>query len=132
MALDWQLAILVAVIGSYWAVLRRVNSTHDHLVEHFDRRTNQLEGKINLSTQDTVNAVVAQLGKAKGEIVVKLAEVQAQLDAAGVTPEAVDLSALVAAAEALDGIVPDVVAEVPVEVPADEPAVEVPAEEPAV
>jgi hypothetical protein len=132
MALDWQLAILVAVIGSYWAVLRRVNSTHDHLVEHFDRRTYQLEGIINLSTQDTVNAVVAQLGKAKAEVIAKLAEVQAQLDAVGVTPEAVDLSALVAAAEALDAIVPDVVAEIPADEPAVEVPVEVPSEEPAV
>lgn len=60
------------------------------------------------STQDAVNAVVAQLNKAKGEIVAKIADVQAQLDAANVPAEQVDLSELTAAAQALDDVVPDV------------------------
>lgn len=65
-------------------------------------------GKAVMSTQDAVNAVVAQLAKAKGEIVAKIADVQAQLDAASVPAEVVDLSALTEAAQALDDVVPDV------------------------
>ena len=78
-------------------------------------------------------------GKAQVEITTRISEVQAQLDAAQVPAESVDLSALVAAAQALDDIVPDVevlvdepadvvadvvaevVVDVPVDVPADEP-----------
>ena len=88
-----------------------------------------------MSTQASVDAVVAQLGKAQVEITTRITEVQAQLDAAQVPAESVDLSALVAAAQALDDIVPDVevlvdepadvvaevVVDVPVDVPADEP-----------
>jgi len=64
-------------------------------------------GRHLMSTQDTINAIVTQLGKAKDEIVAKIADVQAQLDAASVPAEQVDLSALTAAAQALDDIVPD-------------------------
>ena len=92
-------------------------------------------GKAIMSTQASVDAVVVQLGKAQVEITTRITEVQAQLDAAQVPAESVDLSALVAAAQALDDIVPDVevlvdepadvvaevVVDVPVDVPADEP-----------
>ena len=64
-------------------------------------------GRQLMTTQDTINAIVTQLGKAKDEIVAKIADVQAQLDAASVPAEQVDLSALTAAAQALDDIVPD-------------------------
>lgn len=80
--------------------------------------------------QDAVDAVVTQLGKAKDEIISKIADLEAQV-AAGETP---DLSALKAAAQALDDVVPDAVEEAPVEeAPAEEPAPveEAPAEEPA-
>lgn len=77
-------------------------------------------GKAIMSTQSAVDAVVAQLGKAKDEVLTKIADVQAQLDAAQVPAETVDLSALVTAAQALDDIVPDSV-DVPVDV--DEPPV---------
>ena len=60
-----------------------------------------------MSTQDSINAVVTQLGKAKDEIVAKIADVQAQLDAASIPAETVDLTALTTAAQALDDIVPD-------------------------
>lgn len=59
-----------------------------------------------ISTQDAVNAVVEQLVKAQREIVSRIADVQAQLDAAGVA-EQIDLSSLTAAAQALDDVVPD-------------------------
>ena len=59
-----------------------------------------------MSAQDAVNVIVAQLDKAKTEIVGKVADLQAQIDN-GVPAEQLDLSALVAAAQALDDIVPD-------------------------
>ena len=62
-----------------------------------------------MSVQDQIDAVVAQLAKAKDEIVGKLEEatagVEAQFVAAGV--ENPDLSALTAIAQALDDLVPD-------------------------
>ena len=64
-------------------------------------------GRLQMSTQDSIDAVVAQLGKAKDEVVAKIADVQAQLDAASVPAEVVNLDALNAAAQALDDIVPD-------------------------
>jgi F0F1-type ATP synthase membrane subunit b/b' len=60
-----------------------------------------------MSTQEAIDAIVTQLGKAKDEVVAKIADVQAQLDAANVPAEVVNLSALTAAAQALDDIVPD-------------------------
>lgn len=59
-----------------------------------------------MSTQDAINAVTEQLVKAQREIVARIADVQAQLDAAGVA-EQIDLSSLTAAAQALDDVVPD-------------------------
>lgn len=73
-----------------------------------------LERQIMSSAQDAVDAVVARLGKAKDEIVAKIADVEAQLAAAGAADQ-VDLSALQAAAQALDDIVPDPAPEPPVE-----------------
>jgi len=64
-------------------------------------------GRLAMSTQDSVDAIVVQLGKAKDEVVAKIADVQAQLDAAGVPAEQVDLTALTAAAQALDDVVAD-------------------------
>ena len=64
-------------------------------------------GRLIVSTQDSIDAVVVQLGKAKDEIVAKIADVQAQLDAAAVPAEVVNLDALTAAAQALDDVVPD-------------------------
>lgn len=64
-------------------------------------------GRLAMSTQDSIDAIVVQLGKAKDEVVAKIADVQAQLDAAGVPAEQVDLTALTAAAQALDDVVAD-------------------------
>jgi len=63
--------------------------------------------RLAMSTQESVDAIVVQLGKAKDEVVAKIADVQAQLDAAGVPAEQVDLTALTAAAQALDDVVAD-------------------------
>lgn len=64
--------------------------------------------------QDAVDAVVAQLGKARAEIVAEIANLEAQIGAG----EAPDLTALKAAAQALDDVVPDAPVEVPpVDVP---------------
>lgn len=59
--------------------------------------------------QDAVDAVVVELGKAKDEIVSKIADLEAQI-AAGEVP---DLTALKAAAAALDDVVPDAPVEPP-------------------
>jgi len=67
------------------------------------------------AVQDAVDQVVAQLGKAKDEIVAEVAALEAQV-AAGETP---DLTALKAAAQALD----DLNVDVPVEEPPAEPTV---------
>jgi len=63
------------------------------------------------AVQDAVDAVVAQLDKAKTEVVNEIAALEAQI-AAGETP---DLTALKAAAQGLDDVVPDA--------PVDEPPV---------
>ena len=75
------------------------------LVMHTIDALDKLRERI-VSTQDAINAVVEQLVKAQREIVNRIADVQAQLDAAGVA-EKVDLSSLTAAAQALDDVVPD-------------------------
>ncbi len=65
--------------------------------------------------QSVVDAVVGQLGKVRDEILSRLSEVQAQVELAGVKEE-VDLSGLVAIADALDAIVPDAAVEAEVDV----------------
>jgi len=63
--------------------------------------------RLTMSLQSSVDDLVIKLGHAREEIVNKINDVQAQLDAASVPAEQVDLSALTAAAQALDDIVPD-------------------------
>jgi len=63
--------------------------------------------RLTVSLQSSVDEIVVKLGAVREEIVAKLADVQAQLDAAAVPAEVVDLSALSAAAQALDDVVPD-------------------------
>ncbi len=75
----------------------------------------QIERNVVSEVQDVVDAVVGQLGKVRDEIVARLEEVQDQIDAAGVKEE-VDLSGLVAIADALDAIVPDAAVEAEVDV----------------
>ena len=100
----WIIAAVAALPGL--VVCYRIQATHDHLVEHIDRQVAHLRKVTTVSTQDAINAITAQLVKAQGEIVNRIADVQAQLDAAGVA-EQVDLSSLTAAAQALDDVVPD-------------------------
>lgn len=110
--------LLVALFLLYGLVtIQTVRAAHNHLVEHLDRATHHLKGVIDVSAQDQINAVVNQLGKAKGEIIAKLADLQGQIDA-GVPTEELDLSALTEAAQALDDVVADVPA-APVDAPAD-------------
>ena len=63
--------------------------------------------RFSMSTQESIDALVVVLARAKEEVVSKIADVQAQLDAANVPAEVVNLDALTAAAQALDDIVPD-------------------------
>ena len=67
-----------------------------------------------MSVQEIVDGLVVQVGKSKTELMNRLAELQLQVDSAGVA-EQVDLSALSAAIQGLDDIVPDQVDEVPAE-----------------
>ena len=99
------------------AFSHRLTTIEAHLVEHIDRQAQSLKGVL-VSTQDAVNAVTAQLVKAQREIVSRIAEVQSQLDAAGLA-EQIDLSSLTAAAQALDDVVPDELVEEPADVEAD-------------
>ena len=84
-------------------------------IQGFTLFTTSAIGRHLMTAQEDINAVVTQLGKAKDEIVAKIADVQAQLDAANVPAETVDLTALNAAAQALDDIVPDAVVDAPAE-----------------
>lgn len=68
-----------------------------------------VEGVVMSEVQDAVDQIVAQLAKAKAEIV---SEIES-LEAAVVAGETVDLTALKAAAQALDDVVVD--EDVPVE-----------------
>lgn len=65
----------------------------------------ELKGIIVGAVQDAVDQITAQLDKAKNEILNEIAALEAQI-AAGETP---DLTALTAAAQALDDVVPDTV-----------------------
>lgn len=118
--------IVAVVLACAFIAAAHVGRLESHLVEHLDRQVNTLKGFTMSNTQAAVDAVVAQLGKAKAEIVAKIADVQDQLDSVE-RPEDVDLSALTAAAQSLDDIVPDA----PADVPADEPPAEVDGDEPA-
>ena len=69
---------------------------------------NIFKGAVVSEVQSIVDAVVAQLGKAKGEILAEIERLSADV------PESVDLSALTAIAQSLDNIVPDPVVEEPV------------------
>ena len=113
----WLAAALAAALSTA-AVLGYAGHAHAHIVEHIDRQIRHLERFIMGAQQDAVNAVVEQLRKAALEVKSELVEVQAQLDAAEIGAEKVDLSALTEAAQALDDIVPDAVPEV--EAPADD------------
>lgn len=115
-------AYFVTAAGCFalaYALVARVhlNGIHEHLVEHLDRQTHHIEGLINMATQDIINAVVAQLGKAKDELLTQIADLNAQIADAGVA-EQVDTTALTAVAQALDDIVPDAVVTEPTADPA--------------
>lgn len=69
------------------------------------------KGVFMSAVQEAVDAIVAQLAKVQGEVVGEIAKLEEAI-AAGVAP---DLTALKAAADALDAIVPDAVVEEPVE-----------------
>lgn len=75
----------------------------------------RIKKEIRMSAQETVDAVVAQLGKVKAEIIGKIADLEAQV-AAGEVP---DFSALTEVVDSLDAIVPDPVVEPEPEVPAE-------------
>ena len=77
-------------------------------LRHMAFRISRVEYAVG-AVQDAVDALVVQLGKAKAEVLSKIDELEAQIEA-GETP---DLSALKDAVQALDDVVPDVVVEEP-------------------
>lgn len=128
----WLLA--AAALLSVLILAARVGAAEAHIVEHIDRQVNHL-GELMSDIQSSVDAVVAQLVKARTEIVAardalvaQIADVQEQLDSAE-RPEDVDLSALTAAAQSLDDIVPDAPTEPVAEELAAEPVADVPADD---
>lgn len=98
--------LALAILLTVWTALYQIVTAHKHIIEHLNRLTHHLEEVIELATQDAINAIAAQLTKAKTELIAKLVDAQAQIDAAGVA-EQVDLSELTSVAQALDDIVPD-------------------------
>ena len=122
------LTITAAVFVAVWR-------NHQKLVDRIDwtthRQTRHLKGVINVSKQDTINAVVARLEKVRGEVTAASAALTAKVDAlqaqidAGVPVEDLDLTALTDVAQSLDDLNADAV-----DVPVDEPT-EVPDEVPA-
>jgi hypothetical protein len=75
-----------------------------------------------LSNVEAIASVVAQLGKAKEEILARVAVLE--VAAAAGEDLSGPLAELAAAAQALDDVVPDAVVEAPVEVPVEVPVVE--------
>lgn len=114
---DW-LPAVIAVLLSALALGHLIGRAEAHIVEHIDRQINHLRKVIAVTAQDTVNAAVAQIKKGTAEVLLRLSELQGQVDA-GVPAEELDLSALTEAAQALDDIVADAPAEVPEELPAE-------------
>jgi 16S rRNA G1207 methylase RsmC len=108
------LGYLALFIGSAALILHRVLKAEDHTTAHLDRQTHHLERFITMTSQDAVDAVTAQLSKAKEEILAEVAALEAQV-AAG---QPVDLTGLKAAAQGLDDLTPDPVVEPVPEPPA--------------
>lgn len=120
-------AALITAIAACGFCVFAVYLTHQNVNHTLER--------LHMSTQAAIDAIVAQLTKAKDELAGKLEEatlgVQAQLVEAGVA-EQVDLSALAGIAQALDDLVPDTdnaAAEEPVEVDETDETDEVEVEE---
>jgi hypothetical protein len=110
----WVLAglFLVGLAASFSLQLH----IHQRLESDLERRTHFLNERITMSTQAQLDALVSQLNKAHKEICDRITaaqeDLQAQLVAAGVSEDAVDLSALAVIAQQLDDVVPDAPASV--------------------
>lgn len=98
--------LLVINLALTICLLTQVGNAHSHLVEHMDRKANHLRGVIMSEVQAAVDALVAQLRKATGEVQAKIADLNVQIADAGVADK-VDLTELTAAVQMLDDITPD-------------------------
>jgi hypothetical protein len=126
--------MLAANLLAALVIMRNVTRSHNHLIEHLDRLFHHYQEETRMTIQDAVNTVTARLNKVYNEVTGQadslrtvIADLQAQIESAGVT-EQVDLSALEAAAEKLDDIVPDDVP-APVDVTPVDPPVDVPVDD---
>lgn len=99
--------------------LAAVIAAYALLATHIVYMSTTIERHITMTGQAIIDQVTTQLGKVKEELLTTLADLNAQIAAAGVA-EQIDTTALEAAAQALDDIVPDV-PEVEADAPADEP-----------
>jgi hypothetical protein len=113
--------LLAANLLAALVILRNVKRSHNHLTGHIGRLLNHHQEEMKMTIQDAVNTVTVRLDKVYNEVTGQadslrtiIADLQAQIEAAGVTEE-VDLSALEAAAQKLDDIVPDAPVDVPVD-----------------
>lgn len=119
----WWQNLLLAIDGvsaQQDRAIKRLNQVTSRLDDHGDRLDGLTQQSKNIIkkvgdlmgvVQDAVDAIVVKLDKAKTEIVNEIEALKAQI-AAGETP---DLTALTAAAQSLDDVVPDVIVEPPVE-----------------
>jgi cytoskeletal protein RodZ len=118
---EWLIFCAILLIPAYMAALAYTQQT---LTERITTMTD--------STQQSIDAVVAQLTKSHQELSAELAKATAdindQIAAAGVE---VDLSALTSIAQQLDDLVPDVAVTPEVEAPVDVDTLEAELEEPS-
>ncbi len=119
--MEWLIFCAILLIPAYMAALAYTQQT---LTERITTMTD--------STQQSIDAVVAQLTKSHQELSAELAKATAdindQIAAAGVE---VDLSALTSIAQQLDDLVPDVAVTPEVEAPVDVDTLEAELEEPS-
>lgn len=99
----WTAILAALIVVAAWQSRR----DHQHVIEHLNRTTAHIKGRIAMANQDLINAITAKLEKARAELVAQIADLHTQIEAAGAA-DRVDLTALTAAADALDDIVPDV------------------------
>jgi ABC-type transporter Mla subunit MlaD len=97
---NWTYVILIVVIGGMiLAAAKSIIKNQWHLYH-------QLKNKLMATLEEQLDAIIAQISKASGEITDRIDELEAELGQ--ITPSAQQkLDALKAAAQTLDDIVPD-------------------------
>ncbi|MCV7354483.1 hypothetical protein [Mycolicibacterium fluoranthenivorans] len=115
----------IVLLGAIVYAFRRQTATPQP-VTLTEETITQIKEIAMSATQDAVDAIAAQLTRAKDEISSEITKLEEQV-AQGQAP---DLTALKAAAQALDDVVPDAPVEQPVE-PVEPPVSDEPVDAPA-